>query len=159
MYYVEAFSDKHYSQINPQWDCPVLFLAGGITGCGDWQSEVVDKLSSKLGNVAVVNPRRSNYPDFDPMETVAQIEWEFLHLKLATHVLFWFPKETLCPITLFEYGRALADKTQEIYIGCDPEYRRLIDLIHQTRLERPDVKINLSIEALINEVLDGRLGK
>ena len=46
------------------------FLAGGITGCKDWQSKVIKKLESydKINNglldkLVVFNPRRDVFPD------------------------------------------------------------------------------------------------
>lgn len=46
------------------------FLAGGITGCKDWQSEVIkelenfDKISNgQLDKLVLFNPRRDVFPD------------------------------------------------------------------------------------------------
>ena len=81
---------------------PSLFLAGGITGTFDWQTEIVRLLN--VTALAVLNPRRRNFPIDDSTAAQSQIEWEFRHLRRATAVLFWFPSETLCPIALYELG-------------------------------------------------------
>src|SRR5882724_7144555 len=81
---------------------PSVFLAGGITGCPGWQ----DHAASRLGDLplAVLNPRRADFPIDDPSAAEAQIAWEHRHLRRAAAALFWFPSETLCPITLYELG-------------------------------------------------------
>lgn len=63
------------------------FLAGGITGCINWQKEVIDYLENfdKLSNgqldrLVVFNPRREKFPD-DPEAAKEQIEWEFRWLQ------------------------------------------------------------------------------
>lgn len=109
-----------------------LFLAGGITGCPDWQSEAVEKLRSY--NVEFYNPRRKDFPIDNPDESEKQIYWERHHLEKADAILFWFPKETLCPITLFELGFWLGRKSKPIFVGYHKEYRRRMDVIIQCRL-------------------------
>jgi hypothetical protein len=81
---------------------PAVFLAGGITGCPDWQAEVVRMLAD--APLALLNPRREDFPIHDPAAAPAQIEWEYRHLGKADAALFWFPCETLCPIALDELG-------------------------------------------------------
>lgn len=121
-----------------------IFLAGGITDCPDWQKEVV--ISLKDFPVTIYNPRRESFDVSKEEETERQIIWEYQYIRGTTHLLFWFPKETVCPITLFEYGAALERNTQKIIVGCDPEYKRKIDLIYQTRqkgFSAPDIKFSL----------------
>ena len=63
----------------PVYSCNV-FLAGGITGCRDWQRIVIEYLKYfddiyKLGSVAVFNPRRDDFDVSDSEEiTVAPIQ-------------------------------------------------------------------------------------
>ncbi len=45
-------------------DGPSLFLAGGITGCPDWQRQLRDKLADTP--LTLLNPRRANFPIDDP---------------------------------------------------------------------------------------------
>jgi hypothetical protein len=126
-----------------------LFLAGGITDCPDHQAYICDKLKDL--NITVFNPRRKNFPIHDPNAAYAQIKWEYDHLKEADMISFWFCKETMCPIVLYELGSW--NKTQKpIAIGMDPEYSRRQDVEIQTRLIRPEVPIVYSIDDLSNEI-------
>lgn len=75
-----------------------LFLAGGITGCPDWQSKLIDLLKNE--DVVILNPRRKDFPINDPKAIEKQIVWEYNHLKKANAISFWFPKESICPIAL-----------------------------------------------------------
>jgi len=128
-----------------------VFLAGGITGCPDWQADVV-KL---LGNSALTlfNPRRASFPIHDPAASDAQIKWEYDHLRKADAILFWFPRETLCPIALYELG-AWSMTGKSIFVGVHPKYARRRDVELQTKLARPAVRIVYSIEDLAAQVLD-----
>jgi len=77
-----------------------LFLGGGITNCPDWQSEMIERLSKT--DYVLYNPRRENFDISNPEESDIQIEWEFRYLNYSTAIMFWFPEQTLCPITLYE---------------------------------------------------------
>src|SRR5262245_52117185 len=91
-----------------------LFLGGGISGCPDWQREIVTLLADT--DLTLLNPRRAFFPIDDPSQAERQIEWEFRHLRLATAILFWFPRETLCPIALYELGAwSMTDKP--LFVG------------------------------------------
>jgi hypothetical protein len=126
-----------------------LFLAGGITGCPDWQSELVDMLKGE--EIALFNPRRKNYPKNDPDAEYAQIRWEHDHLRKADAISFWFPQETLCPITLYELGAwSMTDKT--IFIGVHPEYQKKSDVLIQTGLVRPEIEIAYNLESIAEQI-------
>src|SRR5690349_520468 len=82
-----------------------IFLAGGISGCPDWQSYAVRQLSDLP--VRIYNPRRKEFPEKsenlqdDPkneQDARAQITWEFEALATSDIILFWFPEESICPI-------------------------------------------------------------
>lgn len=140
---------------------PSLFMAGGISNCPDWQSEMVEMIKSTNceEEVVLINPRRADFNVDDDEMTEAQIKWEHLYLEDADAVSFWFPRHTVCPITLYELGISAA-KGRKIYVGCDPEYTRLMDVIIQLRLERPDVVVHTSIQNMINEIVcDLRQGR
>jgi hypothetical protein len=111
-----------------------LFLGGGITGCGDWQAEFAAKLAGS--GVVILNPRRAGFDPSDPSMTEFQIQWEFHHLRMARARLFWFPPETLCPITLFELGK-FCERADPLFVGVHPEYKRRIDVETQLRFARP----------------------
>ena len=128
-----------------------LFLAGGISGCPDWQARMIELLSDV--DLVLLNPRRASYPWNDPAAAEEQIVWEHRHLRRATAVLFWFPGETLCPIALYELG-AWSAVPGPLFIGVDPAYARRADVEIQTRLVRPEVAVVYSVEALAAQVLD-----
>lgn len=142
---------------SPEWDEDQVsvFLAGGITGCPDWQDEVVSRLAcmSNLDNLVIYNPRRD---DFDVDSTFVereQIEWEHYHLAKADVISFWFPKEGLCMITLLELGKWLPSE-KELIIGCHPDYKRIRDVRIQTQLERPELEIHHTLDEHIQKIAD-----
>ena len=122
-----------------------LFLAGGITGCPDWQKEVVAKLKDLP--LVIFNPRRSLFPQHENASK-EQIEWEYTYLRKATAISFWFPKETLNPIVLYELG-AWSMTNKKIFLGVHLEYQRIQDIEIQTSLVRPDITIVNTLEELI----------
>jgi hypothetical protein len=130
---------------------PSLFLAGGITGCPDWQREVIDLLAGE--SVTLLNPRRANFPIGDPTAAPKQIEWEHWHLRKADAVLFWFPGETLCPIVLYELG-AWSMTGKPLFVGTHPNYQRKQDVVLQTGLVRPDVRVVDNLHGLVAAVKD-----
>lgn len=135
-----------------------IFLAGGITGCPDWQSEIIGLIEEpKNFDLNLLSPRRP----FAPEDIEQQIKWEFLHLRKADCIAFWFPCETLCPITLYELGAAgllcnlkmrTADDTPTLLVGCHPKYTRKDDIDIQMRLARPDVEVVYSLADLANQI-------
>jgi hypothetical protein len=133
---------------------PSLFLAGGITGTGDWQQELIGLLSGDSLPLILLNPRRRNYPWHDPTAAEAQIVWEYRHLRRATGVVFWFPAETLCPIALFELGGRVLVTEQPLFVGTDPDYARRQDVVIQLKLARPEVTVVSDLEALSRQIRD-----
>lgn len=130
---------------------PSVFLAGGITGCPDWQSVMVESL--KNTNLTLFNPRRRHFPIHDPAAAAFQIQWEYDHLRKADAILFWFPWETLCPIVLYELG-AWSMTQKPIFVGIHPDYQRRQDVELQTALVRPEVPIVTTLADLAASVLD-----
>lgn len=113
-----------------------LFLAGGISGCGNWQSAIVEDLKKIKEKLLVYNPRRDQSIDRkNYVISYNQISWEFHYLRLASDVLFWFPKESVCPIALFELGGVL-ERRQNVFVGCDENYDRIVDLKIQLELAK-----------------------
>jgi hypothetical protein len=128
-----------------------LFLAGGITGCPDWQQEVVRALKNE--SITVLNPRRKSFPIQDSTASVEQIKWEYRHLRKASAISFWFPHETLCPIVLYELGAwSMTDKP--IFVGVHPDYQRKLDVEIQISLVRPEVEIVYSIQDLVEQIVN-----
>lgn len=130
---------------------PSVFLAGGITGCPNWQSVIVEQLRNTP--LTLFNPRREQFPIHDLAASAFQIRWEHDHLRKADAILFWFPCETLCPIALYELG-AWSMTNKPIFVGVHPQYQRHQDVQIQTALVRPDVEIVNSLEDLANLVLN-----
>lgn len=132
-----------------------IFLGGGISGCPEWQTEMIDLLRDT--NAVIYDPRRADYSD--SLEVAKeQITWEYNYLIHCEEILFWFPKETICPITLFELGRwSMLNKP--IYVGCHPQYSRLFDVQTQMALVRPDLKICSTLVELAEQVKASPLNK
>ena len=145
MIYVEAPVEWEPSQTAPT----SVFLAGGITGCPDWQTELVAFLED--ASVVLFNPRRAAFPIGDPSAAETQISWEHRYLRLADQIVFWFCAATLNPIVLYELGAwSMTDKP--LAIGIEPGYAREQDVRIQTRLVRPDVPIVSSLSEMADEV-------
>jgi hypothetical protein len=140
--YVEA--PQRYSREDPS-----LFLAGGISGCPDWQREMVSLLAPL--EITVLNPRRARWTLLDDEAAVEQIEWEHRHLEQATALLFWFPAETLCPIALFELG-SWSRSRKPLFVGTHERYARRLDIDVQLRLARPEITVVRSLDALAVQV-------
>lgn len=105
-------------------DVPGIFIAGGITGCPDWQAGVIDLLPH---HVTAYNPRRPNFPFGDDTQTPIQIAWETRHMRIAVVQLVWFCEETVQPMTMFELGVALG-AGWPLAVGAHPGYERRRDV-------------------------------
>ncbi|MEO1378678.1 MAG: hypothetical protein AAFW70_31365, partial [Cyanobacteria bacterium J06635_10] len=67
-------------------------------------------------------------------------------------ILFWFPQESICPITLYELGSwSMTDKP--LFIGIHPNYPRRRDVEIQTGFVRPEINIVYSLEDLAEQIL------
>lgn len=134
-----------------------VFLAGGITNCPDWQKQFIETFTDTftIKEVDIVNPRRDTWDDTRNNDEVSkeQISWERNYLDNTTGVVFWFSKETLCPITLLELGASLHSRNI-IAIGIDPEYQRKFDVEYQTILVNDTIPIVYSIEDLVDETME-----
>lgn len=149
---------------------PSLFIAGGITGCPEWQKDVIDIIearprkegSGEPRDVYLYNPRRPDFPIDDPEAAEEQIYWEYAHLRQATAILFWFPKETLCPIALFELGRwsysAFPAYQKPIFVGTHPDYARRRDIEIQLRMTHPTATV-WSRPDILAEAVNNWLGR
>ena len=127
---------------------PSLFLAGGITGCANWQDKVVSGLSDQV--VTLLNPRRADFPSGDPTAARAQIAWEHRALRQASAILLWFPSESLCPIALYELG-AWSMTSKPLFVGTHRGNARRTDVIIQTSLACPDVVVADDLDELIGQ--------
>ena len=130
----------------PQEHDITVFLAGGITNCPDWQSEVIKDLNVDnhyLKSLVIFNPRRENFPIGDKSAAYAQIEWEYQMLeKCDVFSMYFSSGESDQPICMYELGRNIlrmqmrfpADWQERIIITVEGEYRRKHDVLIQTEL-------------------------
>lgn len=128
-----------------------VFLAGGISNCSDWQALLASMVADRWNDVTLIDPRRSDFDASNPAMTDSQIEWEYRHLCMSDIVLFWFPPETLCPITLYELG-VHSTRYVPIVVGCHPDYARRIDVIKQLSLSRPAVNVQDTLMGLVEQL-------
>ncbi len=83
-----------------------------------------------------------------------QITWEHHALRASSAILFWFPRESLCPIALYELG-AWSMTPLRLFVGADGHYGRRRDVEIQTKLARPDVATHArTLSELAAEVLE-----
>jgi hypothetical protein len=142
------------------WASKSIFLAGGISGCPDWQTPTAESLAMNTPeNVLIMNPRLPGvYDPKDATTALPQIKWEYDTLRDADMVLFWFPKETLCPITLLELGKELvrAELTHHnrLVIGTEPGYARSLDVETQAKLVFPECRIYDNLSDMIDVICD-----
>lgn len=130
-----------------------IFLAGGITGCPDWQARAIDLIAASAPDLTVANPRRSQAIPDQGIEAMAQIAWEHRNLATASLIAFWFAAGQVQPIALFELGKALG-RGQALVVGADPGYPRLLDVTVQTALERSDHPIHDTLEDLVDAAIN-----
>lgn len=126
-----------------------VFIAGGITGCPDWQSEFVAML--KDDELTLLNPRRRHFPLNGQGAFEGQVRWEHEHLAKATAIAFWFPKEAVEPIALYELG-AWSMTKKPLFVGVEEGYSRRFDVVEQTRLARPEIEVVYALPELAKRV-------
>jgi len=125
-----------------------LFIAWGISNCPDWQKEYINYF--KDTSLTLLNPRRNNFDIDDKSVEIEQITWEHEHLEKADIISFWFWKETICPIVLFELWK-YANSAKNICVGVHPEYQRKSDVEIQLWLIRPEIKVVSNLKDLAKE--------
>lgn len=130
-----------------------LFLAGGLSGCRHWQIEVIQKLSPL--DIVLYNPRRKYFDITDSNVAEEQIIWEEEMIRRADVVSFYFCRESVCPITLYELGVCNTMRFKAIIIGMDHDYSRRFDVEVQTRLKNPRTaaSITYGLESFTNNII------
>lgn len=134
-------------------DGPVVFIAGGISGCPDFQATVISALSRD--HVVLLNPRRAEFDLTDSNAVEQQVQWEVDHRRheALAYMLFWFPKsESPQPIAMLELGEALARPELPIVLGADPQFPRHRDVVLQCRASRPGLTVHTSLNEVITEL-------
>tara|TARA_R110000803_G_scaffold62953_1_gene123396 strand:- start:47 stop:529 length:483 start_codon:yes stop_codon:yes gene_type:complete len=138
-----------------EWPHNSIFLAGGITGCEDWQDRAFKLLDESNTNLVVFNPRRDDFDVTDKKMGLDQIKWERDKLKQTGSILFWFSHETVQPITLFELGKCLQwDKP--LFIGADRKYERREDILIQVALEKNRLHVHDTLEGVLTDFQNWR---
>ena len=130
----------------------LVFLAGGITDCPDWQTEVINRLREidedpedpgVLDHLIIFNPKRENFPIDDPSAAATQISWEFQWLERADIFSMYFANSTSDqPICMYELGRNIprmqmrfpTDWVNRIVVSIEQGYKRENDVMIQTKL-------------------------
>lgn len=126
-----------------------LFLAGGISGCQNWQSKMIDILQkTPTSDMVIFNPRRDGDLAQEGDEASRQIAWEQAAMCRSNVISFWFPKETLCPITLFELGYAVGLK-KKMAVGIEPGYLREFDI----RVQLPGLGVRLPPVSTLSDLV------
>lgn len=152
---ISTFSSELDKKI-PEEKQVTIFLAGGISNCPDWQSSMIESFGESTTSPYLIlyNPRRAhiNLKDIDVARQ--QIRWEHEQLVKSEVILFWFPKESICPITLFELGRWTGELNKTVFVGVDPDYSRKVDIEEQMKLVRPKMKIAESLSDLYEQVIN-----
>ena len=137
-----------------------IFLAGGITNCPDWQSEIIKRLDhlfalEQAEGVVIFNPRRENFPIDDRGEAYTQILWEFKALEKCDIFSMYFSSGDIDqPICMYELGRNIVrmqmkypnDWEKRIIVSIDRDYKRFNDANHQTQFACGDRKIGLNLQ-------------
>jgi hypothetical protein len=118
----------------------MLFLAGGISNCPDWQADAAAMLNDQ-DELTVVNPRRAAFSEDTAVE---QITWEHTQLHRADVILFWFTSGSLQPIALYELG-VHATRGVPLAVGADPDYPRRLDIEVQLSLARPGLAVHRTL--------------
>ena len=133
-----------------------VFLAGGITDCPDWQSEVIKylrqyEINNKL-DLVVYNPRREFF-DINKDDPKKQIEWEYNAINKADIFSMYFcGSKSVQPICLYElgvkigenkyvYNSSTKDINSRLIVSVENEYSRRIDVIIQTFLACPELAV------------------
>lgn len=127
-----------------------IFLAGGITGCDDWQSDMIEELQDldnsglfDLRGLVIFNPRRDNFDVMDMEVKIEQIRWEHKCLEECDICSFFFPaSQSVQPITLYELGKHM--NKQISVVGIQNGY-----------LRAEDVKIQLALDGNCCAIYDG----
>lgn len=137
-----------------------IFLAGGITGCRDWQKECVEWLDEILynddnHNVLIYNPRRDKWDMNDPSVAFQQIDWEFRKLEAMDIFSMYFctSDTSVGPICFYELGRYICRMQmrfpnswqKRIVISTDQGYSRTEDVRWQTELAAGGLGINRNV--------------
>lgn len=133
-----------------------VFLAGGITNCPDWQSDIIKRLDKyNLDRLVIFNPRRENFPIGVKSESFRQVEWEFKYLEKCDIFSMYFCSGTSDqPICMYELGRYIARMQSKypvswkdrVIVSVEKGYKREDDVYIQSFLACGSSIINRNID-------------
>lgn len=118
-----------------------VFLAGGITGCPNWQKEVIKNLEAE--DISVYNPRQEHFNVTDKSASYKQIVWEYERLEKSDIFSMYFcGGSSIQPICMYELGRNIvrmqnrfpSDWENRIVVSVEDGYQRAQDVIIQVEL-------------------------
>ena len=136
----------------PSIETPVyktVFLAGGITGCKDWQSEVIKELIHD--DITIFNPRQEHFDITDISAADKQIAWEYKRLEqMDVFSMYFCASDSDQPICMYELGRNIvrmqnrfpSDWESRIVISIEEGYKRKKDVIVQVGLCAPRLLVD-----------------
>ncbi len=132
-----------------------LFLAGGISGAPIWKPDLIGALQATELNL--LDPHRADYGALAWDDLREQIRWEHDGLRGASAISFWFPAGAPCSISLYELGSWLHWRDENgddkpIFVGVENDYAQRPNVILQTELERPDIEVVSSLDALATQI-------
>lgn len=125
-----------------------LFLAGGISGCRNWQDDVLRELEPD--NISIFNPRQKYFDISDKDATPKQIAWEFERLEsMDVFSMYFCNSDSVQPICMYELGRNIIrmqnrfpnDWYDRIVVSIEDGYIRKQDVIIQLSLCAPDLYV------------------
>lgn len=136
----------------------MVFLAGSIEmgEAEDWQTRVSRELQQR--GYVVLNPRRDDWDSswtqsIHNPEFSGQVNWELDGLTHAAMILFYFSPGTKSPVTMLEFGIAIASSDADIVCVCPPGFWRKgnIDIVAARR----GVKVYESLDEALVENFKG----
>lgn len=137
-----------------QQDDILVFLAGGITNCPNWQKEVIEYLErakdeEAMRNVVIFNPRQPNFDVTNPNAADEQVEWEHRWLnQMDVFTMYFANGDSVQPICFYELGKYKQIMTMKhspwlpydaMLIGVHPDFKRKYDVFKQCSLDAPCV--------------------
>lgn len=123
-----------------------VFLAGGISNCKDWQSEVIERLKEKdkTDHLTVISPRCKDFDISDKSASHRQIDWEVRAISMSDIFSMYFTATNASdqPICFYELGRYFdyfketygGISTYAIVISTETGFRRELDVNEQIGL-------------------------
>lgn len=152
----------------------LLFLAGPIKGSDDWQSQAIATINKLEPSIAIANPRRENMDELNPNEWTVQVEWETLHLRMASAnggIMFWLAPEInhdcsnpFAKTTRFEFAEWLThykyrkqlnpDKPLKIILGIDDKFPGRDYIIYRVFSDCPEFVVATTLEETCQLAVD-----